>query len=143
MKKHQGLLLALLPFFVYSALSIPAYILEIFKAFYPQLSSSENILGSIVSGIWLVSVWFFPLSIPTLQYTKGLFKLWFAPLNLLAIICGNIAIGYLSSLFDEMGSWLILWISLIIVFFSAVVNLVYAIIYIVKKRKLKNHALCK
>ena len=137
MKKYHGVLLALSPFFVYGILSIPGYAYEILKLFFTEFNSFNNYLGSTAQGIWIVSVWFFPLAIPMLQYTKNLFRLWLAPLNILGLTLGNIIIYCLSCFFDEMGQWFVLWIIILILAFSAISNIILSIIYIVKNTNKK------
>ena len=138
MKRHHGVLLALSPFFVYGALTIPYYIFEILELIFEGLSEISNPFSGISSGIWLVTVIFFPLGIAQLQYTKGLFRLWLAPLNLLGLFLGWAAV-ILPNLESEIEKGLYIFLGFLecILIYAAVVNLIYCIIYAVKKHKEK------
>ena len=134
MKRHHGVLLALSPFFGYGAITIPYYIFEILKLIFEGLSGISNPFSGISSGVWLVTVIFLPLGIAQLQYTKGLFRLWLAPLNLLGLFLGWAAV-VLPNLESEIEKGLYIFFFLLecVLIYAAVVNLIYCIIYAVKK----------
>ena len=138
MKRHRGVLLALSPFFIYGAFTIIYYIFELLKLIFEGLSEIPNPILSISSGIWLVTVIFFPLGIAQLEYTKDLFRLWLAPLNLLGLILGWVVV-FLPNLESEIekGIYISLFFLECVLIYATVVNLIYCIVYAVKKHKEK------